>query len=147
MSKLGITRIMLWVMAALVAVVMGVGASEAQAHSGHEPGHHAATVSSPLILTPIEGLARYSAAHAAKLQPRPIPVVVAVGGALPSSHGPSDVCGCCMGSSCCSPVCLHAISPQLAPASRLAGTVPLPSGLSAVGIDPAALLRPPRAFA
>lgn len=144
MSKVGITRIMLWVMAALVAVVMGFGASEAQAHSGHEHGHRAATVSSPLIPSHFESLAGREAVTA-KLQPHPASVVVAAGAALPNlSHGPSDACGCCTGSSCCSVVCLTAISRQVVPPPVLTATLPLPSGLSPMGIDPSALLRPPR---
>jgi hypothetical protein len=148
MSKLGITRIMLWVMAALVAVVMGFGASEAQAHSDHEHGHHATAVSSPLIPTQIEGLVGREAVHAAKLQPHAAYVVFAGEGAFPnSSHGPSDACNCCTGSSCCSVVCLTAISHQVVPPPVLTATLRLPSGLSPVGIDPSALLRPPRPFA
>jgi hypothetical protein len=144
---MGITRIMLWIMAALVAVVMGFGASEAEAHSGHEHAHHAATVSSPLIPTQIEILAGREAVHAAKLQPQLAPVVVAGEAALPNSHGPGDACGCCTGASCCFVACLNAISHQVAPLPGLAATLPLPSGLSPAGIDPSALLRPPRPFA
>ncbi|WP_374545431.1 hypothetical protein [Rhodoblastus sp.] len=147
MSKLGNTRIVLWVMAALVAVVMGFGASEAQAHSGHEHGHHAAAISSSLIPTHLEGLAGREAVHAAKLRPQPAPIVVATESGLPNSHGSSDACGCCAGPSCCSVVCLNAISHQVVPPPALATTLALPSGLSPVGIDPSALLRPPRPFA
>jgi hypothetical protein len=148
MLKLGVVRIMLWVMAALVAAVMGFGASEAQAHSGHEHGSHAATVSSPLIPTHYEDLAGRDAVHAAKLQPHAAFVTVAAEGALPNfPRGPSDACGCCAGSSCCSVICLTAISRQAVPHPVLAAKLALPSGLSPVGIDPSALLRPPRPYA
>jgi hypothetical protein len=145
-----LARFTLWIMAALVAAVMAFGPTAASAHPGHEHRQHAvfaASAIAPAFLkdaTP--AVSGESLKAPATFRPTAAGLIAAPAEQGQDEHGG---CGgvCCSGSSCCSTACLTAPARSIPAPVGMIERQPMPQGRAPDGVEPVALLRPPRLFA
>jgi hypothetical protein len=144
---LGFARITLWIMAALIGVVMALAATQAQAHAGHDLLDPAATASAPISIH-AEGLPAPRVVSTLKEPSQPPSSAFTGVGALPQpSHDNHGSCDCRWSCSCCSLACLTSASLGAVLPAAFAAKLLFPQGRTFLGVNPAAILRPPRTFA
>lgn len=141
-------RFTLWIMAALVAALMAFGPTAAAAHPDHEHRRHVATVEAPSIATSFDtGMVAFSSSPV-KAKALSSSIFNARFSAPTESRDEHGSCGgaCCSGSGCCASACLTSHARLLPGQIAMAIRQPMPQGRAPNGVDPVALLRPPRLF-
>jgi hypothetical protein len=149
MARLRWGRLAFWVMAALVAAMMALGPSTAEAHPVHDDPHPASETFVTTAAASYIGAIDLASVSSATEKARSETVVlasIAMGADL--CRDERDARGCCLTDSCCCPsACLVSLGPQDNPPEEYFVTLFARSGGFPRGVDPASLLRPPQPIA
>jgi hypothetical protein len=147
MPHLRLARFTLWIMAALVAAVMAFGPTAAAAHPGHEHHRHAMSSASPVSPALLDPAATVSGTSSKATANSRLTVSATIASPAEQEQEEHSGCVCCSGSGCCSPACLAPPVRMIPIPGGLAVRQSMPEGRAPDGVDPIALLRPPRLFA